>query len=268
MTMRMNEPRIDVPYEPCNGAIIDHSIPSLSKCVRDSDTMEQVLGDSFGNLTIQSPRRKSLRSADAVDVERLRSETKKLLILCLQSQLPREAGQPENSQQKIEKMATTLEMLLFQMSPTLVEYSDVRTLQMRLKIALPRARQLLRISARKQSNKRQNTSALEASLGTERFNQIKELVDSIRHERLQVVGASCAKCQYMRRIEGKPQLVGSQSFGTEFPDPVKQLFFGTALVHQWDRKHLNASWDPMVEQAQANLDAFRRWKAENYVCQR
>ena len=163
-------------------------------------------------------------------------------------------------------MATTLEQLLFQMSPTLVEYSDVRTLQMRLKIALPRARQLLRSSTRKESNKRHN--ALEASLGTERYNQINELVDSIRHERLQVVGASCAQCQYLRRLEGKPQLVGSQSFGTEFPDPVRQLFFGTALVQQWDRKPLNTSWETMVEQAQTNLDAFRRWKAENYVCQR
>jgi hypothetical protein len=165
-------------------------------------------------------------------------------------------------------MATTLEQLLFQMSPTLVEYSDVRTLQLRLKIALPRARQLLKTSARKQSSERHNRRVLEESLGTQRYNQINDLVEAIRHERLQVVGASCAKCQYVRRLEGKPQLVGSQSFGTEFPDPVKKLFFGTALVQQWDRQALNTSWDLMVEQAQGNLDAFRRWKAENYICQR
>ena len=80
MTMRMTEPRMDVPFDPCN-SVTDGptSSPSPSTLLLDNGTMEQVLGDSFGHLSLQSPRRKSLRSEDVVDVERLRFETKKLL---------------------------------------------------------------------------------------------------------------------------------------------------------------------------------------------
>lgn len=186
-------------------------------------------------------------------------------ILCLQAQSPR--AHTPTSQQAIEKMATALERILFQMSPTLADYSNVRTLETRLKIALPRARQLLRSSKRKQSNQVQ-TQELEEFLGKERYAHINELVESIRRERNELVGATCARCQYIRRIEGKAQLVGAASFGMEFPEPVKELFFGTPLVQIWDRKSVNTSWEPLVEKAQSNLEAFRRWKAENFECQR
>ncbi len=152
------------------------------------------------------------------------------------------------------------------MSPTLADYSDVRTLEMRLKIALPRARQALRTPRRKQSTLDQ--SAIEASLGKDRYAQIDDLVKSIRHERNELVGSSCATCKYARRLEGKIPLVGAASFESEFPEPVKKLFFGTCLVQVWDRRPLNASWGPLVEQAQSNLDSFRQWKAENFTCQR
>jgi hypothetical protein len=206
-------------------------------------------------------------------------------ILCLRAQFPQKSI---STRQKIDKMVTLLEHHLFQMAPTLADYANVRTLELRLKIALPRARASLRKQQQHPNQRRkqqQNRQSLQQSLGEERFQQVDDLVQTIRYERAELVGASCAKCQFIRRQEGKPELVGAASFGTEFPAPVKHLFFASPLVALWDKALLQrqqhqqllvgandssttTNWEPLMEQAQTNLQAFYEWKAHNFICQR
>ena len=79
MTMRMSQPHMNLPCDPCNSAVVSGRVSPSRTSLRDDDSMEKILEDSLGNLSLKSPRRESLRPEDVVDVERLRFETKKLL---------------------------------------------------------------------------------------------------------------------------------------------------------------------------------------------
>jgi len=170
------------------------------------------------------------------------------------------------------------------MAPTLADYSDVKTLEVRLKVVLNKTRhhntsgaQRRRRHQQQQQQEQQCRQLLQQQLGMERFQEIEALVATIQQERTELVGASCSKCQYIRRLEGKTEAVpGAGSFGTELPREIKQLYFGTPLVTAWERackvgKNHNQSmvtWEPMVQQTQAHLQAYYEWKAQNFVCQR
>lgn len=202
-------------------------------------------------------------------------------ILCLQAQ----SSSPDSSRhqnERLEKMATTLEQHLFNMAPTLQDYSNVQTLELRLKIVLQRLRR-----KKQQGNHHRrpvrspsstpskvssgNISLLKQQLGDGRYHQVQQLIQTIQREKQQLVGATCTNCR-MKDKDNSLLLPGATSFGSEFPPPVKNLFFQTPLIGQWERHLKNGariiSWEPLIQQAQANLEAFQQWKHENFVCPR
>lgn len=191
-------------------------------------------------------------------------------------------------------MAQDLEQALFEMAPTLHDYSNVHTLRLRLSLVLP--------IVRKQWNKKKNNKnkknaklvdsikrnqeaclppqekhqqqqqrpqrrSLQEELGESVYQSIHDLVQTIRMERNQLVGANCAKCRFIG---------AAKSFGCKFDRPVADLFFHTPLIEAWEKHcHLLTvqdkdadSWIRLQVQAQEHLNAFLEWKAQHFVCQR
>jgi hypothetical protein len=117
---------------------------------------------------------------------------------------------------------------------------------------------------------------LAQQLGENQYQSIQRLVETIRLERNQLVGASCAKCQRIQRAASGEVTAIPSNFGSKLDTAVSNLFFHTPLVAAWHKNVTDSnsnsqilpveSWDRLQLQAQANLDAFWEWKALNFVC--
>eukprot|EP00934_Nitzschia_sp_Nitz4_P003770 Nitzschia sp. Nitz4//scaffold104_size75438//53166//54183//NITZ4_005663-RA/size75438-snap-gene-0.117-mRNA-1//1//CDS//3329532407//3760//frame0 len=214
----------------------------------------------------RSPELLSKRDPSPDAVVRIREETRKLLVLCLSSQM-----RPNQDLKSVEKMAHHLEERLYQIAPTLADYSNVSTLESRLRVVL----QMLR---RKTNNKRQKLAQRELArqqretclrrcLGEARYNQVDDLVGEISHEQNELVGSNCPKCQVMDKFKGG-------SFGTQLPEPVRKIFFSTPLLQVWQEYSIqrlcgsmtSMDWDSLISQAEANLHEYQQWKAQYAVC--
>lgn len=226
-------------------------------------------------------------------------------LLCIQKQSPLVKSRAQATSEALknqEKTAALLEEELFRASPTLQDYSNTKTLEIRLRIVLQRlrAKQADRASRRqRQARARQRVQSVEKDtyvmngartlsssrsrlllqlLGEDhdRYAKVQELVESIRYERQRLVGSSCPKCKNKAQF----QLIGQEQ---RLSPAVKALFFRTPLVEIWQDYsterlqglarncsdvNSQCNWQQLVEQAQEHLSKYLEWKAQNTVCER
>ena len=219
----------------------------------------------------------------------------------------------QRNRMMVDSLAEKLEHTLFDMAPTLTDYSALPTLPLRVSLILPRVKKEWKKSnihrwgkndtrMKEQEQKRHeqqeghhkqphelqqqhggfesiygtaatmpasNSSRLgddsarrhlREQLGETQYQSIQKLVETIRFERNQLVGASCTSCRRceqppppqsrqgqqepMQGYDGdkqdeeaspSPLLPAGRSFGSKLDPPVAHLFFHTPLVAAWEK---------------------------------
>lgn len=191
----------------------------------------------------------------------------------------------------IDATAKALEHLLFQQSQgNIKDYQDLSTLDSRLRdlmTVLVRRRMMKRTlgtgkqpqqswkakrtisggsKAASTTNNAGNTQLstrkklLLQILGKVEFNRIEKLVLEIAEVKTKRVATFCGQQSCV------PLRLCGQTFQTNLPSVVRQLYFETPLVDSWQRypmeKLSRLPWKEMVHQAQSNLLAYQMWEME------
>jgi hypothetical protein len=192
-----------------------------------------------------APSHDALKDEEENQVQAVRSK----FTLVLEHRLAsRFSGKGKDKDQVLKKLAKFLEQLLFQSSSSFAEYSDLSTLEnrMRLELTVKLQRRLT------MSTKQKRTQILIQILGKKKFIRVKKLVATIKLEKNKKVATM--KCS------GE---VCSIPFRGSLPQVVRDLFFETALLDAFERSSLEKiaklDWDVLMTNAEDNLRAYQVW---------
>jgi hypothetical protein len=168
----------------------------------------------------------------------------------------RDQSEAKHRSKNIPKMAKGLEQLLFQSAFSDASHCDLSTLDERIRLLLTVTIQ--RRLKNKSSNKRNRSQVLRKTLGKEKYAYIQNLVGEIRLQKNKKVAAM--KCCSEDGICSIP-------FQKTLPQPVRDLFFGTALLDAFERSPLEnenkVDWDGLVANAEENLHSYHKWAGTN-----
>ena len=149
---------------------------------------------------------------------------------------------------QIKKIAKCLERFLFQSSSSFAAYSDLSTLENRIRLELT-----VKLQRRlTMSTKRNRAQILMKCLGREKYVRVQDLVGEIKSEKNKKVAT-------MKCSGG----VCSIPFRGSLPRVVRDLFFETALLDAFERSSLEKvatfDWDVLMINAEDNLRAYKAW---------
>lgn len=177
---------------------------------------------------------------------------------------------PDHSDQTIHRIAVNLEKRLHMSAVSFKSYSDVETLESRMKVVLfnwkhQRSERKLR---RGSLTKMKRRLFLKEQLGPSQYDLAFWLVNEIKQRRTSLVSENCGKCQI-----ANPDMPTTATFGEQLPLPVRNLYFSTPLVDVFEKysleriqNHGHHYLEELVTQARTNLQEYDDWKLINSVC--
>jgi hypothetical protein len=202
---------------------------------------------------------------------KMRTEMQKLLELCLKAQDNKCDMKPSQSHESIRKLAALLETRLYQSAISFESYSDLSTLQSRMRVVLYHLKnQRQRTKRRKSSRNAQKRGLLlQQKMGLVQYERAEWLVHEIRQRKNLLAGQSCTKCQ----LNGTCTLLPSTQtvpFGESLPTPVRNLFFRTPFCDLFQKYPLerieHMSWqhvNNLMEQAAQHMEEYDAWRILN-----
>jgi hypothetical protein len=168
----------------------------------------------------------------------------------------RDQSEEKHRNENIPKIAKGVEQLLFQSAFSDASHCDLSTLDERIRLLLTLAIQ--RRLKNKTSNMRNRSQVLRKTLGKEKYFYIQNLVGEIRLQKNKKVAT--LKCCSDNGVCSIP-------FRKTLPQPVRDLFFDTALLDAFERSPLEnvnkVNWDGLVANAEENLLAYHKWAGTN-----
>ena len=171
----------------------------------------------------------------------------------------------EHDGMPVNQLAEALERHLFKTAPSVRHYADVKTL--RLRVQLLTVALLRRRLKQRQTPTRSET--IKQCLGFEKFEEISELVKTIKHMRLIHIADGCQTCNGNQSCS--LSLNSSNKKGSEqrltgqerIPVPVRLLFFEMAIVEAFENTPVERipelPWDEMIQQAHTNIQIYQEW---------
>ena len=203
-------------------------------------TMEHIEQRPSSSMTRERSARAShdaLKDEESQEVQAVRIK----VTLVLEHRLfSRFSGKGKDKEQ-IKKIAKCLEQFLFQSSSSFAVYSDLSTLENRIRLELT-----VKLQRRlTMSTKRNRTQILVKTLGRGKYIRVQDLVREIKLEKNKKVAT-------MKCSGG----VCSIPFRGSLPQVVRDLFFETALLDAFERSSLEKiatfDWDVLMTNAEDN----------------
>ena len=154
----------------------------------------------------------------------------------------------------IQKAAESLERKLFQSSTSFEAYSNLSTLDERIRILIT-----IQLQRRmNKSNRRDRIQTLTTIMGAEMYSRIEELVKEIKlikNQKVATMKCSGDSCSASFVKDGN------------FPEPVRNIFFNTGLLDAFERSPLDkaaqVNWDTLLATASQNMKAYLEWEKTN-----
>lgn len=154
----------------------------------------------------------------------------------------------------VTTLAQLLENHLFSTAPSFEAYADQGTLNSRLRLITVA---LLRRRLRR-GQKHLRSNVLKAHLGLLKYNEVMQLVHTIKALQFARVSISCASCPR----EG-PCDASSIPAQRALPAEVRNIFFNTHLLRAVESVAVERipllPWDMMIGNAKANIRAYQDW---------
>jgi menaquinone-dependent protoporphyrinogen IX oxidase len=178
-----------------------------------------------------------------------------------------------NHSENSYKVACVVEKMLYKSSYDITEYSNLDTLDERIRAIL--AIQLCKRTLRTKKTSEQTATKLKGSTrssvlidllgGLDRYRTVESLVYNVKKTKLELVvrmkgGCTKTSCPYPATSSST---MGKFPQNTVFPEPLRDLFFHIPLVQIFDKtpieKLQNQDWDSLIKDAQTKYQAFLQY---------